>query len=149
MHAVVDLLDAYARDPLGAGTALSVSIRQRLIEGLRAFPGALILLAWQRDRPVGLAVCFPSFSTFRAAPVLNIHDLAVMPSARRLGVATRLLAAVEDEARSRGCCKVTLEVRDDNGPARLLYERAGYGAACSGGERVQYLFLEKRLETER
>jgi ribosomal protein S18 acetylase RimI-like enzyme len=50
--------------------------------------------------------------------------------------------------RARRCCKVTLEVRDDNAPARSLYQRSGYGAALSRGASVQYLFLEKRLDAE-
>ena len=95
--ALVQLLDAYARDPIGEGQGLCPSTRRRLVPALRAFPGALVLLAWQAQCPVGLAVCFPSFSTFRAAPVLNVHDLAVIPSARRLGVGSRLLAAIEEE----------------------------------------------------
>jgi GNAT superfamily N-acetyltransferase len=144
-RAVLDLLDAYARDPMGDRTGLPPSTRERLIPALKGFRGGLVLLAWQGRRPVGVCVCFPGLSTFRAAPVINIHDLAVLPDARRLGVASRLLRAVEDEARRRGCCKLTLEVREDNRAARTLYARAGYGTGVSGGDPVQYLFLEKRL----
>jgi len=91
-----------------------------------------------------LAVCFTGFSTFRARALYNIHDLAVLPAWRGRGVGRRLLRAVEAQARERGYCKITLEVRADN-PAAGLYRQLGYGAASSGGEPAQYLFLEKRL----
>jgi ribosomal protein S18 acetylase RimI-like enzyme len=103
------------------------------------------MLAWSREQAIGVAVCFTGFSTFRAAPLINIHDLAVLPNLRRRGVGARLIAAVEAEARRRGCCKVTLEVRDDNVAAMRLYRRAGFGPGSSGGSPAQYLFLEKRV----
>jgi ribosomal protein S18 acetylase RimI-like enzyme len=84
-------------------------------------------------------------STFRAMPLLNIHDCAVRPEYRRHGLGGRLLASGVEAARSRGCCKIMLEVRADNPAARALYERAGFGAGRSGDEPVQYLFLEKQL----
>jgi ribosomal protein S18 acetylase RimI-like enzyme len=52
---------------------------------------------------------------------------------------------VEREAASRGCCKLTLEVRADNPAAAGLYRALGFGAGDSGGAAVQYLFMEKRL----
>jgi ribosomal protein S18 acetylase RimI-like enzyme len=144
-EAIVALLDAYARDPMGGGEPLPDAVKRRLIPELRRVPGALVLLAWDGEEPVGLAVCFPGFSTFRARPLINIHDLAVLPARRRRGVAGRLLSAVMGHARRRGCCKVTLEVREDNPAARRLYERTGFSAGSSGGGRVPHLFLEKRL----
>jgi ribosomal protein S18 acetylase RimI-like enzyme len=37
-----------------------------------------------------------------------------------------LLDAAEDHARTARCCKLTLEVQDDNHPALRLYERFGF-----------------------
>jgi ribosomal protein S18 acetylase RimI-like enzyme len=142
---ILELLDAYAADPMGGGCPLPEDTRERLLPGLKRVPGALVLLARVGERPVGVAVCFTGFSTFRARPLFNIHDLAVLPNYRRRGVGARLLQAVKDEAARRGYCKVTLEVREDNRTARRLYERAGFTAGTSGGTPIQYLFLEKRL----
>jgi ribosomal protein S18 acetylase RimI-like enzyme len=144
-QAVLELLDAYASDPMGDGQRLTAETRERLIPELKNLPGALVLLAWEDDRPVGIAVCFTGYSTFRARPLFNIHDLAVLPAYRGLGIGKRLLQAVEAEASARGCCKVTLEVREDNPVAQGLYEQAGFAAGTSGGKPIQYLFLEKRL----
>ena len=79
------------------------------------------------DEPAGIAVCFFGFSTFRARPLLNVHDLAVMPKYRRQGVGSALLRECENRALRAGCCKLTLEVQDDNLRARALYERFGFG----------------------
>lgn len=150
--ALLMLLDAYARDAMGDGRPLGRETCNCLVPALRQVADALVLLAFAANdeaaadwRPVGAAVCFGGFSTFRARALLNIHDLAVLPGWRRHGIATRLLAAVEAAARARGCCKVTLEVRGDNAGARRLYDRLGYGAGSSGGDPVHYLFLEKRF----
>lgn len=142
--ALLMLIDAYASDPMGDGRGLSAEARACLIPALRGLPGAFVLLARADRAPVGVAVCFAGFSTFRARGLFNVHDLAVLPAWRGQGIGRRLLRAVEDEASSRGYCKVTLEVRADN-PAQGLYRRLGYGAGSNGDRAVQYLFLERRL----
>jgi ribosomal protein S18 acetylase RimI-like enzyme len=115
---------------------------------LAEHPGALVLLALagdQDERPVGVAVCFFGLSTFRAKPLLNVHDLAVLPEHRGRGIGRALLQAAEDRARQKGCCKLTLEVRDDNTRARALYRSFGFGDDGSG-ESVSMRFLTKQLE---
>ncbi len=142
---LINLLDGYAADPMGAGQPLPAATKAELVPALRAFPGAAVLLARAGAVPVGVAVCFTGFSTFRARPLTNVHDLAVVPGWRGRGIGRRLLAAVEALARARGHCKITLEVREDNPAAMALYRRLGFGSAATCGNAVQYLFLEKRL----
>lgn len=143
--AVVDLLDAYARDPLGDGKPLPDDVKARLIPGLRAHPTTLILLAFLGDTPVGIAACFLGFSTFAAKPLLNIHDLAVLPGHRDLGVGRALLEAVEQKARELGCCKLTLEVLENNHKAYRTYRAAGFAQATYQPEAGGALFLSKPL----
>lgn len=126
---VVSLLDMYSRDAMGAGAPLTAAVRARLTEGLRRHPGSLVLLAWDQAQAIGLCIGFEGFSTFHARPLLNIHDIAVHPAHRNRGVGRALLAAAEREARGRGCCKITLEVRTDNALAQHLYRSAGFGEA--------------------
>jgi ribosomal protein S18 acetylase RimI-like enzyme len=125
-EAVVRMLDAYARDPRGGGTPLPEGVRQRLVPGLAGLPTSRAWLAFEGDAPVGVCVGFIGFSTFNAMPLLNIHDLAVLPTSRGRGVARALLDAAEEYARAARCCKLTLEVQDDNHPALRLYERFGF-----------------------
>jgi ribosomal protein S18 acetylase RimI-like enzyme len=58
--------------------------------------------------------------------VARILSVAVMPSARRRGVGTAMLAAAEDAARSRGAARVRLEVSTRNAAAIELYRSLGY-----------------------
>jgi ribosomal protein S18 acetylase RimI-like enzyme len=124
--AVVGLIDAYAKDPMGNGQPLSPEVRHALIPGLQRHPTTVIFLAYQGDKAIGIAVCFLGFSTFAAQPLINIHDLAVLPEHRAQGTGRRLLAAVERKAQAMGCCKLTLEVLENNFRARHVYEAAGF-----------------------
>lgn len=142
--AIVAVLDSYASDPIGGGTPLSADVQTRLIPALREHPTTIVLLAMDDSRAVGVAICFLGFSTFQARPLLNVHDLAVVPERRGQGIGSRLLGAVESTAIERKCCKLTLEVLEDNRRARRTYERFGfreYGLGDSAGTR----FLTKSL----
>jgi ribosomal protein S18 acetylase RimI-like enzyme len=144
-QAVVELIDAYARDPMGNGAALAGDVRQALIPGLQKHPTTVIFLAFRGMLPIGIAVCFRGFSTFAARPLLNIHDLAVLPAHRGYGAGRQLLEALEGKARSLDCCRVTLEVQENNRRARHVYESAGFAQAqyqeAAGGS----LFYSKLL----
>jgi GNAT superfamily N-acetyltransferase len=142
---VLDLTSAYAADPMGAGRPLPEAVRERMIPGLRAAPNTKVFLAYVRGEPVGLATCFIGFSTFHAKPLINIHDLAVLASARGRGVGRALLAAVEEEARELGCCKVTLEVNERNERALQIYRTAGFVQAGADGPTGGALFFAKTL----
>jgi ribosomal protein S18 acetylase RimI-like enzyme len=143
--AVVAMLDAYARDPMGGGAPLAECVKARLVGDLAANPHAFSLIAWLDDAAVGLAICFMGYSTFAAAPLVNIHDIAVVPGHRGAGIGRALLAAVEAEALKRGACKVTLEVLSGNDPAKRLYAANGYGDYQLDPVAGQALFWQKRL----
>jgi len=142
--AVISVLDSYASDPRGGSQPLSAEVKSRLIPGLRNHPTTRIWLAFDGPEAIGLCVGFMGFSTFQARPLLNIHDLAVVPGRRGGGVGRALLAAAEAHARESGCCKLTLEVQDDNHPARTLYERYGFRDVVYG-DSGPTRFLSKTL----
>jgi len=143
--ALVELLDAYARDPMGGGEPLRSEVRERLPSALAAHPGAFSLIARVDGEPAGLANCFTGFSTFAAAPLVNLHDIAVLPRFRGRGVARALLAAVEAEARERGACKLTLEVLSGNSPAIALYADVGFAQYGLDPAHGAAQFWEKKL----
>lgn len=144
-RAVVEVLDSYASDPRGGSEPLAPDVRARLIPMLREHPTTLVLLAHDGAEAVGLAIGFWGMSSFRARPLLNIHDLAVRPGFRGRGVGRALLTAAEARARDRGCCKLTLEVQDDNAPARMLYDRFGFRDVVYG-DSGPTRFLSKKLD---
>jgi len=124
--AVVDLLDAYARDPAGGGEPLSAYAREHLVAELAARPQAFSILAFDGNHAVGLVNCIEGFSTFQCRPLVNVHDVAVLASHRGRGVARQMLLKAEDIARERGAVKMTLEVLSGNASALALYRRLGY-----------------------
>jgi ribosomal protein S18 acetylase RimI-like enzyme len=142
--AIVLLLNAYAADPRGGGQPLPDEVQQRLVAGLRATPGARVWLAFDGTAAAGVCVAFLGYSTFQARPLLNIHDLAVLPAQRGRGTGRALLAAAQAQALTEGCCKLTLEVQEGNDPARRLYERFGF-ADVRYGDSGPTRFLGKPL----
>ena len=143
--AILYLVNAYARDPMGDGRDLPSAVCDRLISGLRRHPTSLVFLAFDDATPIGIAVCFVGFSTFTARPLINVHDLAVVPECRGQGVGRLLLERVEAKGRELGCCKLTLEVRDDNHAAQRLYQKFGFGDMPAEHGMVRNWFLQKGL----
>lgn len=123
---LVELLDAYARDPAGGGEGLSEFARANLIAELATRPFIFSVLAFEGGTAVGLINAIEGFSTFACRPLVNIHDVVVLADHRRRGIASQMLAEVEAIARERGACKLTLEVLDGNRSARTLYEKLGF-----------------------
>ncbi len=123
---LVAMLDAYARDPAGGGKPLSEFARANLVPALAARPQAFSVLAFDGEQAVGLVNCIEGFSTFACRPLINVHDLAVANSHRGQRVGERMLSLVEQIARKRNACKITLEVLSGNTSANKLYARAGF-----------------------
>jgi ribosomal protein S18 acetylase RimI-like enzyme len=145
--AVCAMLNSYALDPMGGSTPIAPEPLARLCDDLAAKPFAFSFLAWQPtaggEQAVGLANCFEGYSTFKAQPLINIHDLAVHPSARGQGVGQALMQAVQGEAKARNACKITLEVLSNNFVALKSYERFGFAAYQLGATAGQAMFLQK------
>ncbi len=144
-RALVMLLDAYARDPMGGGEGLADDVKDRLCGDLAAHPLASSFIAWLDDQAVGLVNCIEAYSTFKARPLLNIHDIAVLPTHRGQGIGQALLAAAEAHARERGCCKLTLEVLTGNAVALRSYERFGFAPYALDPAAGQASFMQKWL----
>jgi ribosomal protein S18 acetylase RimI-like enzyme len=144
-QAIVALLDTYSRDPMGNGEPLAEDARRRLIPGLQELPTSIVFLAYLSGTPVGLGICFRGFSTFAGRPLINIHDLAVLPEQRGHGVGRSLLEAIAQKAHALGCCKLTLEVQENNRRARRVYEAAGFRQSMYLLEAGGALFMSKPL----
>lgn len=144
--ALVSLLDAYAQDPMGGGHALSEFAKANLVQALAARPQAFSVLAFDGNRPVGLVNCIEGFSTFACQPLVNVHDVAVLPGYRGQRIAEQMLAVAEVIARERGACKLTLEVLAGNAGAIRLYERVGFAGYQLDPAMGQARFLQKHLK---
>jgi ribosomal protein S18 acetylase RimI-like enzyme len=144
-QALVAMLDAYARDPAGGATPLGDFARAHLVSSLAARPQAFSVLAFDGEQAIGLANCIEGFSTFACRPLVNVHDLAVASSHRGRAVGERILALVEQIARERNACKITLEVLSGNLSANRLYTRVGFAAYQLDPALGHAQFLQKWL----
>ncbi|HVA69801.1 MAG TPA: GNAT family N-acetyltransferase [Acidimicrobiales bacterium] len=86
----------------------------RLYQGDGAY-----LVAWYQERPVGHA-----YLTRTDPP--QLQDVEVLASFRRQGVAHRLVAAVETEARARGARSLRLSVSARDLDVQRLYRSLGF-----------------------
>ena len=147
--ALVEMLDAYASDPMGGGEPLSAFARANLVAALAARPQAYSVLAFSGaddSIPVGLVNCIEGFSTFACRPLVNVHDVAVLAGHRGQRIGERMLALAEEIARERGACKLTLEVLSGNAGAMRLYERAGFANYQLDPGMGHAGFMQKWLE---
>jgi GNAT superfamily N-acetyltransferase len=145
VRALLDLLEAYARDPAGGGRPLGDFAKNNLAQELAARPQAFSVLAFDGAQPVGLVNCFEGFSTFACRPLVNVHDVVVLADHRGRRVGELMLAEVEVIARERGACKLTLEVLQGNAPAIRLYERIGFAGYQLDPALGSAQFLQKWL----
>ena len=148
--AVVQLLDAYASDPMGGSEGLSDFAKAHLIPSLAARPQAYSVLAYSGGEATGVAVglvnCIEGFSTFACRPLVNVHDVAVLAAHRGQRIADQMLALCEAIARERGACKLTLEVLQGNAGAVRAYQRFGFAAYQLGSTMGQASFMQKLLK---
>jgi Acetyltransferases len=146
--AIADLMQGYSGDLMGGGSALPREHCAKISKALETFGHAVTVLAFSKESsnlPLGIATSITSFSTFYLKPVLNLHDVYVVPAARKLGVGKALLEATTAVALRSGCCKLTLEVLTHNTPAKRLYEKFGFQPYQLAGEAGTAEFWEKSL----
>ena len=92
------------------------------------------LVAFDPERPETV-VAYAGVYAPQGAPEAEIHNIAVVPAARRNGLARVLMNALIAFARRAGAREIFLEVRVDNNAAIALYEQLGF---ASIGIRAKY-----------
>lgn len=108
------------------GGAYSVASEKALrAGGFGARPLFRAVMA-EEDRPLGMAIYFPDFSTHRGEPGVFIQDIWVEPAARGLGLGRKLLAEVM-RRQDWGATYIVLGVSPENMTAHGFYERLGFG----------------------
>jgi GNAT superfamily N-acetyltransferase len=88
-------------------------------------PSAEVLIAESEGNPVGFALFYPTFSTFRGQPGLYLEDLFVRPEHRGQGIGKALLANLARIALDRGCCRLEWVVLNWNTPSIEFYRSQG------------------------
>ena len=88
-------------------------------------PGAECLIARAHGEPVGFALWFHNFSTWKGRRGLYLEDLYVTPAARGQGIGRALLIHLAGIAVERGCARFEWSVLDWNAPAIAFYRSLG------------------------
>jgi GNAT superfamily N-acetyltransferase len=151
---LVQLLNGYAQDECGGGKPLEDTVQRNLPAQLAArVPQAFSFIAYycpEEDTsaqlvPAGLINCFEGFSTFAGKPLVNVHDLYVVPEYRGKGVSRALLKTAEQEAINRKSCKVTLECLSGNAIAMKAYQKYGFTSYELDPQHGHAVFMEKKI----
>lgn len=91
------------------------------IAGLLAQPGVFGLVAMRGEAPGGFILCRV------VADEAEVLTLAVLPAARRRGIARALMTAAMAQGKAGGVARVLLEVSVRNDAALALYRSVGFG----------------------
>jgi len=107
--------------------------RESDVDAARAFLVArfahgesVLLLAFQGSRQVGFTQLYHSFSSVSLARIFVLNDLFVESSARKQGVAGKLLSAAVAFAETVGAVRLSLSTAVTNKTAQSLYEASGW-----------------------
>jgi GNAT superfamily N-acetyltransferase len=144
--ALVELLNIYALDPMGGGGELPDYVKENLAATLAARSDAQVVFALANGEPIGMVVCIEGFSTFACKPLINIHDVIVKSAYRGQGISGMMFEKVEQIARAKGCCKLTLEVLSGNKSAKSAYANFGFEGFQLDPQMGEALFWQKKLD---
>ena len=124
--AMIRELAAFEREPDAVVATVADLERDGWGDGTGTGPVFEALMAVDAEEtPVGFALFFHNYSTWRGRPGIYVEDLYVRPQARGEGIGALLLQAVARIAVARRCARIDLWVLDWN-PARDFYHRLGF-----------------------
>ncbi|MDP3853051.1 GNAT family N-acetyltransferase [Phenylobacterium sp.] len=75
--------------------------------------------------PVGFAIWFYNYSTFRGRHGIYLEDLFVVPQARGLGAGKALLSRLAQRCEEQGLARLEWAVLDWNAPSIAFYDSLG------------------------
>lgn len=96
------------------------------LERVMADTASWVCVALDGERVVGVAAVHVMPILERDDPIARVTAMAVEASARRGGVGTALLDALEERARAEGCDKIDLTTRREREEAAAFYRSRGF-----------------------
>jgi len=123
---VIHRLLSELEEGMGMGEAVKRKPGDILHYGFCEKPFFETLIAWRGDQPVGLALYFSEFSTWRGSPGIYVQDLYVSEEARGTGLGRRLLESMIERSRSWGATYCKLAVYHEDEAALSFYRHFGF-----------------------
>jgi GNAT superfamily N-acetyltransferase len=118
IHGFIYELAVYEKEP-DAVEATPASIRAQMESDRPPFE---CVIGQAGGTPVGMALFFQSYSTWKGVPGIYLEDLYVQPDHRGSGYGGELLAELAKIAVERGFARVDWQVLDWNTPSIEFYE---------------------------
>lgn len=144
-QAYLALMSHYASDPMGGSKDLCDFAKKNLVQELLKRNDVFIILVFKDKQPAALLTAIEGFSTFSCKPLFNIHDVIVFKDFRGQGITNLLFCEIEKIAKSRDCCKITLEVLEGNEIAKNAYLKQGFSGYQLDPEFGNAIFWTKPL----
>lgn len=108
------------------GRAIDASPATLALHGFGAKPLFRVILAERDETPVGLALIYPEYSSWRGKVGVYVQDLYVTPDARGSGIAQTLLAKAFEAGADWMPDYLTLMVSQTNPAAQRWYDKLGF-----------------------
>lgn len=87
---------------------------------------SVLFIVHEGDMPIGFSQLYPSFSSISLARIFVLNDLFVLEQRRRKGVATKLISAACEFAKTVGAVRLSLSTAITNEAAQVLYKSLGW-----------------------
>ena len=108
------------------GYPAAANVLAERVSRLAASPADRLVVAELEGQVVGLASIHVSLALEYDEPAAKLSALAVDERYRRRGIGEALVAAMEEEARMRGCRLIFLTSAQRRGDAHAFYRRIGF-----------------------
>lgn len=101
------------------------------------------ILAFEDETPIGYAIFYPNFATFRGQCGFYLEDIFINKEYRGKGVGEAMIRFLAKEAKERGFERIDFLVLDWNAPAIKFYEKLG---AKRDEEERHFKFTDEAFE---
>lgn len=101
------------------------------------------IVAFDGETPIGYAVFYPSFSTFRGQRGFYLEDIYITKNYRKQGVGEMILKFIANLAKSRGFERIDFLVLEWNSPAVEFYKKLG---AVRDEEERHFKFTDEAFQ---
>ncbi len=102
------------------------------------------LMAFDEEKPIGYAIFFPYFSSFRGQKSVYLEDIFITEKYRKVGIGEKMLKEVARIGKDFGAVRMDFQVSDQNSNAKKFYKK--HGAESHESER-HFLFSGQAFDT--